>query len=100
MFIKATVSIWNRNHEDGSYEAEHEGWKLQVTYTPEPPLPKKAPCGFSWVATSPDGKEQKSSELLEEPEMAMMQAEQAAGLRDEHGEPIPPKTSDDSSEAA
>ncbi|MCU0658901.1 MAG: hypothetical protein MUF64_27680 [Polyangiaceae bacterium] len=100
MFIKATMSIWNRNHEDGSYEAEHEGWKLVVTYTPEPPLPQKGDYGFAWVVTSPEGKEQKSTELLEEPEMAMMQAEQVVGLRDKDGEPVPPKASGEGEEAA
>lgn len=94
MLVKATVSIWNHNHEDGSYEAEHEGWKLHVTYTPEQ-LPKKGGYGFSWLATSPEGKEARSSELIEEPEMAMMQAEQAAGLRDEHGHKISTKESDE-----
>ncbi|MCS6900603.1 MAG: hypothetical protein RMJ98_13380 [Myxococcales bacterium] len=79
------MSIWNRNHEEGSYEAEHEGWKLQVSYTPEPPLPTTGPYGFAWIVISPEGQEQKSSELIEEPEMAMMQAEQAAGIRDKHG---------------
>lgn len=72
------ISLWNRDHEDGSYSAEANGWKLAVVYTPEPP--KGGPFGFSWVATSPDGKETKSTELLEEPEVAMLQAETAAGL--------------------
>jgi len=91
MLTKATVSIWNRDHEDGSYTAEKDGWKLAISYTPEPPLPQRGPCGFSWVATSPESKESRSSELLEEPEMAMMQAEQAAGFRDAEGNLIAPK---------
>lgn len=88
MMIKATIALWNRDHEDGSYSAEHEGKKLHVSYTPEPPLPKTGPCGFSWVVSSDDKEIARSSELLEEPEMAMMQAEQAVGLRDQHGEPV------------
>ena len=90
MIIQASIPLWNRDHEDGSYSAEPEGWKLVVTYTPEPP-PPGGPFGFSWKATPAEGtsgKEMSSTELLEEPEQAMMQAEQAIGLRDKDGVPV------------
>lgn len=85
MLIQAHVIMWNRDHEDGSYSAERDGWKLVVRYTPEPPLPQRGPFGFSWEATSEKGQTAKSTELLEEPEQAMMQAERAAGFRDPEG---------------
>jgi hypothetical protein len=74
MLARAKIGIWNRE-EDGSYEAELEGWKLHVKWTPEPP--KGGPFGFSWTAEGPGGKH-KSEELLEEIEVAMMQAEAVA----------------------
>ena len=90
MIIQATMPLWNRDHEDGSYSADANGYKLLVTYTPEPP-PPGGPYGFSWKITPEEGGKgaaKASTELLEEPEQAMMEAEKAVGLRDEHGVPV------------
>lgn len=75
MHLRARITLWNRE-EDGSYQAELDGWHLHVTYTPEPP--RGGPFGFSWSAEGPDAKKAASTELLEEPELAMCAAEAAA----------------------
>jgi hypothetical protein len=82
MKIQVTISLWNRE-EDGSYQAEKDDWKLHVQWVPEPP--KGGPFGYSWKAEK-EGTSHASSELVEEPEMAMMLAEHAAaGIK--HPEP-------------
>jgi len=79
MHLHATVSLWHRE-EDGSYQAEKDGWKLHVSWTAEPPPGKEGkPRGFSWKAEGPDGKVAASPESLEEIELAMAEAELAAG---------------------
>ena len=74
MLARATVLLWQRE-EDGSYQAEKDGWTLHVKWTPQPP--KGGAYGYSWSAEGPSGTKA-SSELLEEAEIAMMQAESAA----------------------
>lgn len=76
MHARAEVTLWTRE-EDGSYQAEKNGWKLHVKWTPEPP--KGGEWGFSWEAEGPDGQKAKSAELIEEIEMAMVEAEAEAG---------------------
>lgn len=76
MHARAEVTLWTRE-EDGSYQAEKNGWKLHVKWTPEPP--KGGEWGFSWEAEGPDGQRAKSAELMEEIEMAMVEAEAEAG---------------------
>ena len=79
MHLHATVSLWQRE-EDGSYQAEKHGWKLHVSWTPEPPPGKGGkPRGFTWKAEGPGGKKAESAESLEEVELAMAQAELATG---------------------
>ena len=75
MHGRADIQRWTRDPHSGSYEGEIEGWKLSVTWTPEPP--KGGPWGFSWKADGPDGKKSASTELIEEIELAMMAAEAA-----------------------
>jgi hypothetical protein len=75
MHEHAKVESWQRE-EDGSYHSERNGWKLVVTWTPEPV--KGGPHGFAWKAEGPAGKKASSAELLEEIEIAMSQAEGAA----------------------
>ncbi len=75
MQIRMTVALWNRE-EDGSYQAEKDGWKLHVQWVPEPP--QGGAFGYSWKAEKEEGGSQASTELVEEPEMAMMLAEHAA----------------------
>lgn len=83
MHGRANVSLWARE-EDGSYQAEKDGWKLHVSWTPEPH--KGGPWGFRWVAEGPEGKKVEAPELLEEIEVAMMTAEYVAG----HSGELPP----------
>ena len=69
------ITAWN-HEEDGSYQAELNGWKLHVAWTPEPP--KGGDFGWSWKGEGPAGQKAGSTEFLEEPEIAMMAAEKAA----------------------
>jgi hypothetical protein len=88
MHGRATVSLWARE-EDGSYQAEKDGWKLHVSWTPEPR--KGGPWGFRWAAEGPEGKKVEAPELLEEIEVAMMTAEYVAAH--EGNLPPPPLSS-------
>lgn len=80
MHLHATVSLWQREHEDGSYHAEKNGWKLRVSWHPEPAPGKDGkPRGYTWKAEGPDGKKAESPESIEEIELAMAEAERATG---------------------
>lgn len=68
-----TLTAWNRE-EDGSYQAEIEGWKLAVSFRPEK---GEARRGFSWKAEGPDDKKLESDAVVEEMEHAMADAEEA-----------------------
>ena len=74
MHKHATISLWQRA-EDGGYEAEKNEWKLHVAWTPE----SAGKRGFSWEAHGPSDAKAKSTELYEEIELAMADAEAAAG---------------------
>ena len=79
MHLHATVALWQRE-EDGSYQAEKNGWKLHVSWTPEPPPGKDGkPRGYTWKAEGPDGKKAESPESIEEIELAMAAAELVTG---------------------
>ena len=82
----ATISLWQRE-EDGSYQAEQSGWKLHVSWIPEPA--KGGEHGFRWVADGPEGKKVEAPEILEEIEVAMMQAEFVAAHDGALPEPLP-----------
>ena len=70
-----TVNAWQREH-DGSYQAEMHGWKLRVTWRREAPGRRR---GFRWHAErAVGGLPVSSSEVHEEIEMAMLEAEQFA----------------------
>ncbi len=79
MHKHATLSAWKRDHHDGSYSAEIEGWKLEVHWHPEAAGKRR---GFSWKAapTSGDGPRLASADdaISEEIELAMADAELAA----------------------
>jgi hypothetical protein len=72
----ATISAWQRQHEDGSYAAEIDGWALKVTWHPETPGAER---GFTWTAerggTERAGTERAGTEVFEEIELAMSDAE-------------------------
>jgi hypothetical protein len=68
----ATVSAWQR-HEDGSYAAEINGWALRVKWHPE----ESGQRGFSWEAEH-GGEKLRSTEIHEEIEVAMAEAEAQA----------------------
>ncbi|HEU4405189.1 MAG TPA: hypothetical protein VFS43_07860 [Polyangiaceae bacterium] len=80
----ATVSAWQRQHEDGSYEANLEGWSLHVSW--KMPATIDGERGFVWKAKGPDGQERSSSELFEEPEIAMADAEAATKVGQQGGQ--------------
>jgi hypothetical protein len=71
MHKHATVSLWQRA-EDGSYEAESNGWKLSVRWTPES---AKSQRGFSWEASGASDAKATSHAHYEEIELAMADAE-------------------------
>jgi hypothetical protein len=78
----ATLSKWQRQ-EDGSYQAEINGWTLRVKWRPESPGVQR---GFWWEAEQP-GKKARSPEIHEEIEVAMAHAEEhAAPVADAHDE--------------
>ncbi len=66
----ATISAWQRQ-EDGGYAAEIDGWALKVVWHPEAPGKKR---GFTWTAER-DGTKRSNSNLFEEIEVAMSDAE-------------------------
>lgn len=70
-----TVNAWQRGH-DGSYQAEMHGWKLRVTWRREAPGRRR---GFHWQAErAVGGLLVSNSEVHEEIELAMLEAEQLA----------------------
>ena len=75
----ATVSAWQRDHE-GTYAAEINGYKLEVTWQPDTDT---QPRGFLWTAVSPEGKKTRGEELHEEIELAMAEAEAATEPSDD-----------------
>jgi hypothetical protein len=79
-----TISAWQRQHEDGNYEAQLEGWTLHVAW--KAPATLDGDRGFLWKATGPDGAQRSSSELFEEPEIAMAEAEAAVHVGKQGGE--------------
>jgi hypothetical protein len=79
----ATISAWQRDH-DGVYEANLEGWSLHVSW--KTPATLDGERGFSWKAKGPDGQERSSSELFEEPEIAMADAEASVHVGKQGGE--------------
>ena len=95
MHLHANVALWQRE-EDGSYQAETNGWKLHVTWVPEAKagLPAgeegERPRGYVWKATGPHGKDVKSSESVEEIELARAAAERAAGVPEQPETSPPP----------
>lgn len=70
-----TLSAWQRDHERGGYVAEINGWTLHVAWRPED---ESGHRGFSWEARRPEGATVAASEIHEEIEMAMAEAEQVA----------------------
>ena len=70
----ATISAWQRHHEDGSYKAEINGWELEVTWRPEGKGDE--PRGFTWKAER-EGKKLAGDAVCEEMEVAMALAEAA-----------------------
>lgn len=70
----ATVSSWQRDH-DGTYSAEINGYKLEVTWQPEGGA---EPRGFRWKGEGPAGQRIGNREPQEEIEHAMAEAEAAA----------------------
>ncbi|WP_437602601.1 hypothetical protein [Sorangium sp. So ce590] len=75
MLKHPTVSAWQRDHEDGGYTAEMNGWTLRVRWIPERPGELR---GFVWEAVDPSGNKVTSSEIHEEIEVAMAYAEELA----------------------
>jgi hypothetical protein len=71
----ATMPAWSLQ-EDGSYAAEINGWTLHVKWRPEAPGRRR---GFLWEARQKDGIELAAREIHEEIEVAMAEAEEAAG---------------------
>ena len=69
------VSAWQR-HEDGTYRVEKSGWELRVKWNPELPARRG---GFSWLAELPTGQACRGTEIHEEIEEAMVEAEEAVG---------------------
>lgn len=94
MHLHANVALWQRE-EDGSYQAERNGWKLHVMWVPEvkagpaPGEEGERPRGYVWKAKGPDGADAQSSVSVEEIELAMAAAEQAADIP-KPGETTPP----------
>ncbi|MGK4005785.1 hypothetical protein WMF31_24380 [Sorangium sp. So ce1036] len=72
MLKHPTISAWQRDHE-GGYQAEIRGWTLRVRWIPERPGELR---GFVWEAEGPEGKKITSSEVHEEIEVAMANAEE------------------------
>ena len=70
----ANISAWQRQHEDGSYVAEIDGWTLKVTWQPEKPGERR---GFLWSAEKEGASKLAATEVSEEIEIAMVHAEQA-----------------------
>jgi hypothetical protein len=76
MHAKPTIASWQREEEDGSYQADIDGWVLHVSWQPEPS--GGGDYGFSWKISDPKGETTASStELIEEIEIAMARAEEA-----------------------
>lgn len=73
MLKHPTISAWERDHEEGGYQAEIRGWKLRVRWIPERPGQRR---GFQWEAVDPSGKKVTSPEIHEEMEVAMAHAEE------------------------
>lgn len=71
MHHHATVSLWQRA-EDGHYEAELNGWKLDVRWTSDTPGRRG---GFDWEATGSPAAKASSAYRSEEIELAMAEAE-------------------------
>jgi len=81
----ATISAWQR-HEDGSYAAEINGWNLKVKWRPEGPAQANAPSGqtpdgerrgFLWEAEREGKSKLAATDVCEEMEVAMAEAEKA-----------------------
>ena len=70
----ATMSLWHRE-EDGHYEAQVGGSRLEVRWHPED---AEHPHGFSWRVHGPTGIVLSSHEREEEIEVAMGMAEDVA----------------------
>jgi hypothetical protein len=69
----ATISAWQRQHEDGSFAAEINGWNLHVKWIPEGRSERR---GFVWAAER-SGVKRAGSDVQEEMEVAMALAEEA-----------------------
>ncbi len=74
----ATMSLWTRA-EDGHYEAEIAGSRLEVHWHAED---EENPRGFTWQVRGPTGRVASSHEREEEIEVAMGMAEDVAEGRD------------------
>lgn len=64
--------MWMRD-KDGSYRAELDGWSLEVSWLPDAPGRRG---GFHWKASREGALGRQSLEIHEEPEDAMLCAEQ------------------------
>jgi hypothetical protein len=73
MLKHATISAWQRDHEEGGYRAEIRGHTLHVRWVPERPGQRR---GFTWEVADPSGGKVTSTGLYEEIEIAMADAEQ------------------------
>lgn len=76
----ATISAWERDEEEGSYEAEMHGWSLEVSWTPNEGDVRGY---FSWTAEAGDQKVT-DEEHYEEMELAMAAAERHAAENPAH----------------
>jgi hypothetical protein len=95
--IHATISAWQRQHEDGSYTAEINGWALRVKWKAEgaayaarsgAPVPPNERRGFTWEAEK-DDKKLSGDVVFEEIEHAMGYAEQAVAEKPVAGDAAP-----------
>jgi hypothetical protein len=83
----ATISAWQRNHDESGYTAEINGWTLRVKWhaesdgylTGNAPLPGGERRGFSWEVEKEGARKMMSSERYEEIELAMVAAETQVG---------------------
>jgi hypothetical protein len=69
-----TISAWSRDHDSGAYQAEIDGWSLEVRWTPNE---RERRGSFSWTAAKDDLKEA-AGRSFEEMVVAMAHAERFA----------------------
>ncbi|MBM4375376.1 MAG: hypothetical protein FJ095_09850 [Deltaproteobacteria bacterium] len=70
-----TISAWQRDHHDGGYTSELEGFSLRVSWTPNT---REARGAFAWTVARDGAKAHHSHERFEEMEAAMADAEEFA----------------------